>query len=63
MMTHLDILLQLGLSEVPDCLHDDLNLALESSANHGIETTTQFDSVLSLVSSHGEVADVELLKN
>ncbi len=62
-MTHLDILLQLGFSEVSDCLHDDLDLALESSPNHRIETTTQFDSVLPLISSHGQVADVEFLKN
>ncbi len=62
-MTHLDILLQFGLSEVPDCLHDDLDLAFESSPNHGIETTTQFYSVLPLISSYGQVADVEFLKN
>ncbi len=62
-MTHLDILLQLGLSEVSDCLHDDLDLALESSANHGIETTTEFYSVLPLISGHGQVADIEFLKN
>ncbi len=62
-MTYLDILLQLGLSEVPDRLHDDLDLALESSPNHRIETTTQFDSVLPLISSHSQVADVEFLEN